>query len=390
MDLVKKGASAQLGSFSQLMVTLSWTSAVDLDLMAFYKTKSGQVGGIYSDNYSGGSMGNLNAFPFMQLSGDAGVGATGGDNREEMRILKLDDIEELYICALNFTDASQGNNNSFVSYDAKVEVVTDKGERHTTSLDSNARGTVATICKFTSGFMGMQLVNDSSVMDFNTFKNTVPGASAITLSSKITLKKKGDSHMLVSKGTGEIVINLNWNQTTDKSGSGLFGGIFGGSSSGIDLDLGCFYELWNGKKSVIDGIQFAHDSSLQGSLTAPPYLYHLGDDRTGSNDAGEFIKVSGRNLDKIKRMTLYCFIYEGVTQWDKTDAVIRVQVPNQPVIEVEMGRQTDSKTFCAIAGLDFERGGKNIKITKHVTFHKGHSDCDRAYRWGLSWEAGSK
>ena len=95
MELKQKGTSAQLGAFNQLKVSLVWTSAVDLDLMAFYKTRDGRIGGVYSDNYNGGTLGELNAFPFMELSGDEGVGAKGGDNREELRITKLDDIEEL-------------------------------------------------------------------------------------------------------------------------------------------------------------------------------------------------------------------------------------------------------------------------------------------------------
>ncbi|MCL0058843.1 stress response protein, partial [Dehalococcoidia bacterium] len=102
MQLKQKGSSAQIGAFKQLKVALIWTSAVDLDLMAFYKTKTGQTGGVYSDNYAGGSLGDLNSFPFIQLSGAEGVGATGGDNREEMHICNLDQVEELCICALNF------------------------------------------------------------------------------------------------------------------------------------------------------------------------------------------------------------------------------------------------------------------------------------------------
>jgi len=135
MELKQKGSKADIGAFKQIKVSLIWTSPVDLDLMAFYKTKDGKVGGIYSDNYEGGTLGNLNQFPFIQLSGDEGVGAAGGQNREEMRIVKLDDFEELYICALNFTDASSGADKVFANYDARVEVVTDRGEHHTVSLD---------------------------------------------------------------------------------------------------------------------------------------------------------------------------------------------------------------------------------------------------------------
>ena len=79
--------------FKQLKVSLIWTSAVDLDLMAFYKTKDGRTGGVYSNNYAGGSLGDLNQFPFIQLAGDEGVGALGGDNREDLRIANLDDYD---------------------------------------------------------------------------------------------------------------------------------------------------------------------------------------------------------------------------------------------------------------------------------------------------------
>jgi len=57
MELKQKGEKADIGSFNQLKVSLIWTSAVDLDLMAFCKTKDGRTGGVYSDNYSGGSLG---------------------------------------------------------------------------------------------------------------------------------------------------------------------------------------------------------------------------------------------------------------------------------------------------------------------------------------------
>lgn len=140
MELKQKGANAAIGAFKHLKVSLIWTSPVDLDLMAFYKTKDGKVGGVYSDNYADGSFGSLNQFPFIQLSGDEGVGAVGGDNREELRIIKLDDFEELHIVAVNFTDALSGSNKVFAEYDAQVEVVTDQGEKHTVVLDSRQQG----------------------------------------------------------------------------------------------------------------------------------------------------------------------------------------------------------------------------------------------------------
>ena len=53
-----------------------------------------------------------------------------------------------------------------------------------------------------------------------------------------------------------------------------------------------------------------------------------------------------------------------------------------------MGQQTSNKRFCAIAQLDFN--GKSIDVKKLVTFHNGHSDCDKVYGWGFNYSPGSK
>ena len=81
MELKQKGTKADIGAFKQINVSLVWNAAVDLDLMAFYRTRDGRTGGIYSDNYQGGSLGALDAFPYIQLSGDAGVGGVGKADR---------------------------------------------------------------------------------------------------------------------------------------------------------------------------------------------------------------------------------------------------------------------------------------------------------------------
>ena len=92
MDLKKKGEEAQLGGIKQFMVTLKWTTAADFDLAALYEGKDGKIGLVYF-----GQLGDLNSYPFMQLSGDEGVGDSGGDNSEEMRVAKIDDLNNIWI-----------------------------------------------------------------------------------------------------------------------------------------------------------------------------------------------------------------------------------------------------------------------------------------------------
>lgn len=210
---------------------------------------------------------------------------------------------------------------------------------------------------------------------------------------KVTLERQGDSHSINLSKDGssilsEITVNLNWSQGK----KGLLAGLFNKS---VDLDLGCFYELNNGERTVIDGLQFskgrggARDRfTRQGRYTDTPWIWHAGDDRGQSTGSGENILINPKGIRDIKRIFVYCFIYEGVARWEETNAVVTVSVPGNPSIEVEMGRQSSSHKFCAIA--EILCAPTSIKVKKLVTFHNSHGDCDQKYNWGLEWTSGAK
>jgi tellurite resistance protein TerA len=174
-----KGEGAYI-PVKQLMVTLRWTMNIDLDLMAFYKAKDGRTGGVFSDNYPGGTLGELNSFPYIQLSGDEGVGGKGGDNEEILRIARLDDMNEVYICTINYDDAIKKVSSSFSNYDGGVIVLDDKGESVAVPLNSTEKGHVAIIAKIdNSSFIGARLINENKIIDLETFLKDVPGADQI-------------------------------------------------------------------------------------------------------------------------------------------------------------------------------------------------------------------
>lgn len=216
---------------------------------------------------------------------------------------------------------------------------------------------------------------------------------------KITLEKQGDSHRIdltkrSSGGSREIVINLNWSKG-GSSKKGFLATLFGGNAD-IDLDLGCYWELKDGSHSVIDGVQFSHNQggprdkqTPQGRYTDQPWVWHTGDDRSGSGADGENILVNLEGVNDLRRILVYCFIYEGVARWSETNAVVTIKVPENPSIEVEMMAQTDARKFCAIADITFDNDG-GMTVRKLVSFHNDHSDCDRSYGWGMKWQAGSK
>lgn len=157
MELKQKGQEAQLGGIKQFMVTLKWTTATDFDLAAAYEAKDGRTGLVYF-----GEMGNLNEFPFMQLSGDEGVGDTGGDNKEEMRVMKIDDMKYLWILCWDYGAVQEGKPARFAGSDVEVSVMDDSGTSHAVTLDTGNTGNVCVVATIdNSSAMGAKFMNTS-------------------------------------------------------------------------------------------------------------------------------------------------------------------------------------------------------------------------------------
>lgn len=208
-------------------------------------------------------------------------------------------------------------------------------------------------------------------------------ASKVNL-SKITLDKQRPSISLEKKDGdfGEIKINLNWNRTSPSGGGGFFASLRG-KSGGIDLDVGCLYELENGKKGAVQALGNAF-----GDFRDEPFIQLMGDDRTGSVSDGEWLRINGKEWRKVRRVLVYAFIYEGAPNWQATDGVITLYIPGEAPIEVRLSEEGGTKGMCAIALL--ENIGGSVKVNRKVEFFKGHSDMDNAFGWGMRWAAGSK
>lgn len=201
--------------------------------------------------------------------------------------------------------------------------------------------------------------------------------------SKITLDKSRSSISLEKKGDGdfgEIKINLNWNRPT--TSGGLFSGLLG-RSGGVDLDVGCLFELQDGRKGVIQALGKAF-----GSFDNAPYIHLMGDDRTGAVRDGEWLRINGKEWRNIRRVLVYAFIYQGVPNWNATDGVVTLFAPGQPPIEVRVSEEGGKLGCCAIALL--ENVGGSVKVSREVRFFQDQQKTDQAYQWGLRWSVGSK
>ena len=188
--------------------------------------------------------------------------------------------------------------------------------------------------------------------------------------------KKGQKVNLKKKVTiGEILINLNWDQPRKRF---LF------TPKPIDLDLGCLYELKNGRKGTVQALGNAF-----GNLHAEPWIALDGDDRTGANSEGENLRINGAKIADIRRVLVYTFIYEGAANWQTANGVVTLRYPGNEDIIVRMDEYNNARRMCAIALLE-NNGDDGFSVEKKVAFFDGHPQMDKAFNWGLRWVAGRK
>jgi tellurite resistance protein TerA len=196
----------------------------------------------------------------------------------------------------------------------------------------------------------------------------------------VSLTKRGEKVSLSKGGgSGPVRINLNWNQA--QAGGG--GGLFKRRSGGIDLDLGCLYELADGSKGVVQAL-----GNSFGSLTSPPWVQLDKDDRSGTSTDGENLFVSDEHSADIKRLAVFAFIYEGVPNWSQADGRVTIHPPSGAPVTIELNETQDGQIMCGVCLVHGGRDG--FTIQREVQYVAGHHFLDELYGWGMSWQRGRK
>lgn len=178
------------------------------------------------------------------------------------------------------------------------------------------------------------------------------------------------------------------NVAVPEKAPGLLGRFTGKKSSppvlGVDIDLGCLYILENASRGGLQAFGAAH-----GALESAPFIFLSGDERTGDREGpDETILVNGAKWGEIEKILIYVYIYKGARDWSSVKPQIQVRVPGQKPMIVTLGTPKAEMSVCAVAGLENVRGG--IKMTSYLEYFPGHAEMDRAFGFGLQWEAGSK
>lgn len=193
----------------------------------------------------------------------------------------------------------------------------------------------------------------------------------------VSLQKKNDKYSNVS-------INLKWNQEAHTPPKGVFGFFIGAKNAPkkIDLDLGCLYEMKDGSKSVVQAL-----GNLFGGLNKAPYIQLANDDRTGESKDGEFLTINGEQWDKIKRVLVFAYIYDGISNWNQVDGIVHLK-SDVSDIDIAMDNPVNGQNMCAIAMIENVNG--EMKITKLNEYFPSHREMDVAHGWNMNWHTASK
>lgn len=204
--------------------------------------------------------------------------------------------------------------------------------------------------------------------------------------SKISLSKDRPAISLTKSGGagGAMRVNLNWSQGAAPQKKGFLARLAGGGSGGIDLDLGCLWELTDGRKGIVQAL-----GNSFGSFNQPPYIQLDADDRSGAAAGGENMLINLDQTAAIRRILVFALIYEGARNWAAVDGTVTLFPQNGPQIEVKLDYPVDGAPICAIALL--QNNGGDLTVQREVRYINGAQDVlDRTYGWGLQWTPGRK
>lgn len=157
MNLAQKGATAEVGRFEELKVSMRWSIAADFDLAAVYETRKGTPGLVYF-----GDLGRLDDFPYISLSGDQGVNDKDGDKQENLTIRKLDDMKKVWLMAWDYGQVQKGQPARFAQSDVQLYLEDENGKTYQVALNTGGTGNVAVIATIdNTDPLGPRLINTS-------------------------------------------------------------------------------------------------------------------------------------------------------------------------------------------------------------------------------------
>ena len=165
-----------------LKIKLFWETFDMFDLALFFKKKDGSVGGVFSSDYRGkkSDLGSLDQFPYiLHLGDDAKEPIDDFGATEQINVASLEEIDEAYVCFVNYGAAINELDATYSEGDARIEIQCDSGDYFEILAESPESGPVYYVCSIKNSDGIYTLKNASQVMNLERAFKDIPGFALI-------------------------------------------------------------------------------------------------------------------------------------------------------------------------------------------------------------------
>lgn len=186
-------------------------------------------------------------------------------------------------------------------------------------------------------------------------------------------------------GFDKIEIGLAWNNVIITQPEGLINKMLAKKKrTGVDLDLGCLYQLKNDTRGCLQGF-----GELFGNYNNPPFIHHSGDEKTGDKEGhDEILEINGKKWSEIERIVIYTYIYEGPQLWADIEPEIELNIAGIEKMTYDIRAYKENIPMYGFVLLENIDG--DIKLTDVSEYFAGHAELSRAFGFGIRWEDGEK
>ena len=169
----------------------SW---LDLDLCLFYKRKDGRSGGIFPSEYRNckTDTGSIDHFPYMYLYGES----LPSDGDSEVAIInRVDEIDEIFVCIINYNATIEGEEDFLFSQDVcRLEIRNSEGINVNVLPEPIHSGCICLLCTIKNRDNEITLKNESKAISVSSAFEKIPGFE------QIIRIPKNNSNDIIRKG----------------------------------------------------------------------------------------------------------------------------------------------------------------------------------------------
>lgn len=171
-----------------------------------------------------------------------------------------------------------------------------------------------------------------------------------------------------SSDFGEIAVRLTWSSQS--------GGLQGRPRP-LELGLGCFYELQDGRKGLVQSWD------TNGQFDAAPYVHLTAAEISGAGTEQK-LRINGERWPLIRKLTVFAFLQSGAPGWRTASLSLAISTSGETPVSLQITEGPDGNAMLGLVSLD--NRDSEIEIGRLARYAVGHQELDQELGWELRWK----